>query len=121
MIPILLLVLAGQQDPNVAFTAGTASAARGQAAYGTITVPARTDSGLTIPIAVIHGSKPGKVVAFVPHTASSWIAVGPQGADWSDDDGRTWTAIPGGGYHAFAFSPTATYIAAVPPAIELQI
>src|SRR5215471_5993784 len=46
------------------------------------------------------------VVAFVPHSASSWIAVGPQGADWSDDDGRTWTAIPGDGYHAFAFSPS---------------
>ena len=46
------------------------------------------------------------VVAFVPRSTSSWIAVGPQGADWSDDDGRTWTAIAGNGYHAFAFSPT---------------
>ena len=45
-------------------------------------------------------------VAFVPGSASSWLAVGPQGADWSDDDGRTWTAIPGDGYHAFAFSPS---------------
>jgi len=46
------------------------------------------------------------VVACAPHSASSWIAVGPQGADWSDDDGRTWTAIEGPGFHAFAFSPT---------------
>jgi photosystem II stability/assembly factor-like uncharacterized protein len=46
------------------------------------------------------------VVAFVPRSPSSWIAVGPQGADWSDDDGRTWTPIEGAGYHAFAFSPT---------------
>lgn len=46
------------------------------------------------------------VVAFVPESKSSWIAVGPQGTDWSDDDGRTWTAVPGEGYHAFAFSPT---------------
>jgi len=46
------------------------------------------------------------VVAFVPRSTSSWIAVGPQGADWSDDDGRTWTAIPGDGFHTFAFSPT---------------
>jgi photosystem II stability/assembly factor-like uncharacterized protein len=46
------------------------------------------------------------VVAYVPHSASSWIAVGPQGADWSDDDGRTWTAIAGDGYHAFSFSPS---------------
>jgi len=46
------------------------------------------------------------VVAFAPGSQSSWIAVGPQGADWSDDDGRTWTAIPGDGYHAFSFSPS---------------
>lgn len=46
------------------------------------------------------------VVAAVPHSRASWIAVGPQGADWSDDEGRTWAAIAGAGYHAFAFSPT---------------
>jgi photosystem II stability/assembly factor-like uncharacterized protein len=46
------------------------------------------------------------VVASVPHSKSSWITVGPQGADWSDDDGRNWTAIPGDGYHAFSFSPS---------------
>jgi photosystem II stability/assembly factor-like uncharacterized protein len=45
-------------------------------------------------------------VASVPHSRASWIAVGPQGADWSDDDGRTWTPIAGDGFHAFAFSPT---------------
>ncbi len=32
------------------------------------------------------------VVAYVPGTARRrWIAIGPRGADWSDDDGRTWT------------------------------
>jgi photosystem II stability/assembly factor-like uncharacterized protein len=46
------------------------------------------------------------VVAFVPRSKSSWIAVGPSGADWSDDDGRTWSAIAGEGFHAFSFSPT---------------
>lgn len=46
------------------------------------------------------------VIAFVPHSQSSWIAVGPLGADWSDNDGRSWDAIAGEGYHAFAFSPT---------------
>jgi len=45
-------------------------------------------------------------VAFVPGSRSSWLAVGPQGADWSDDDGQNWTAIPGRGYDAFAFSPS---------------
>jgi photosystem II stability/assembly factor-like uncharacterized protein len=46
------------------------------------------------------------VVAFVPESTSTWIAVGPQGADWSTDDGQYWIAIPGEGYHAFAFAPS---------------
>jgi len=46
------------------------------------------------------------VVAYAPQSKSSWIAVGPQGADWSDDDGRTWMPIAGDGYHAFSFSPS---------------
>ena len=46
------------------------------------------------------------VVAYVPGTKMSAIAVGPQGADWSDDDGRTWTRIEGAGFHTFSFSPT---------------
>jgi photosystem II stability/assembly factor-like uncharacterized protein len=33
------------------------------------------------------------------------IAVGPSGADVSDDDGRSWTAIAGDGFHAFAIAP----------------
>ena len=34
----------------------------------------------------------------------SVIAVGPQGADWSEDDGRTWTPIEGTGFHTFSLS-----------------
>ncbi len=45
------------------------------------------------------------VVAFVPGT-SSLIAVGPQGSDWSDDDGRTWAPIGGPSFHSFSFSKT---------------
>jgi photosystem II stability/assembly factor-like uncharacterized protein len=44
-------------------------------------------------------------VAFAPRGKPSWIAVGPKGADVSYDDGRTWTALPGAGFHAFGFSP----------------
>jgi predicted deacylase len=61
----LLLLLALVQDPRPTFTVGTATSARGQTTYGTIDVPAAGDSGLKIPVAVIHGSRPGKVVAFV--------------------------------------------------------
>ena len=45
------------------------------------------------------------VVAPVPGAPRSWIAVGPSGADVSSDDGSSWSAVAGEGYHAFAFAP----------------
>ncbi|MGH9408931.1 MAG: WD40/YVTN/BNR-like repeat-containing protein [Vicinamibacterales bacterium] len=45
------------------------------------------------------------VIAPAPRSKAGWIAAGPSGADASTDDGRTWTPIPGPGYHAFAFAP----------------
>jgi predicted deacylase len=65
MLPILFLALAVQQDPRPSFAVGSATAARGQVAYGHISVSARVDSGLRIPVIVIHGARPGKTVAFV--------------------------------------------------------
>ena len=47
------------------FTVGTATAQRGTTATGVIAVPAGSDSALDIPVAVIHGARPGPVVAFV--------------------------------------------------------
>jgi photosystem II stability/assembly factor-like uncharacterized protein len=44
------------------------------------------------------------VVAVVPHRSTSWFAVGPQGGDWSDDDGRTWKPVDGPGFHTFSFA-----------------
>lgn len=44
---------------------GTAVATPGKLAYGELTVPAGSDAGTTIGVAVIQGAKPGKVVAFV--------------------------------------------------------
>jgi predicted deacylase len=46
-------------------TVGSATAARGQTAFGAIAVPAGVDSGATIPVAIVHGARPGPVVAFV--------------------------------------------------------
>jgi photosystem II stability/assembly factor-like uncharacterized protein len=46
------------------------------------------------------------VVAYVPGEQGSLIAVGPQGADYSTDDGRTWQPVAGAGYHAFSFAPS---------------
>ncbi len=72
-MPRLLLVIAvalvcldfaaGQERKT--FTVGTATAARGQKATGTIEVPAGTDPALSIPVVVVHGAKPGPVLALV--------------------------------------------------------
>lgn len=45
------------------------------------------------------------VVAHLPGDSASWIAVGPTGADVSENDGKTWTKVEGDGYHAFSFAP----------------
>src|SRR6266496_1515731 len=47
------------------FTVGTATAARGQKAIGTIEVPAGSDAALSIPVFVANGAKPGPVLALV--------------------------------------------------------
>jgi predicted deacylase len=47
------------------FTVGSATATRGQKATGTIEVPAGVDAALSIPVAVVHGAKPGPVLALV--------------------------------------------------------
>jgi predicted deacylase len=47
------------------FSVGTASAVRGQKAYGAIDVPAGVDAGTRIAVAVVHGAKPGPVLALV--------------------------------------------------------
>jgi predicted deacylase len=64
---LLVFVFAGltaAQDRKT-FTVGTATAARGQKATGTIEVPAGSDAALSIPVAVFHGAKPGPVLAIV--------------------------------------------------------
>jgi predicted deacylase len=67
---IALIAFAGAlpaqgSDPRQTVTVGTASAPRGQRAYGVIDVPPGSDPGTTIHVAVINGAKPGPVVAFI--------------------------------------------------------
>jgi predicted deacylase len=62
---VLLLVNIGAAQNRVTFSVGTATAARGQKATGTIEVPAGSDAALSIPVAVFHGAKPGPVLALV--------------------------------------------------------
>jgi len=46
-------------------TVGTATATRGEKAMGTIDVPEGSDAGTRIPVVIVHGSKPGPVLALV--------------------------------------------------------
>ena len=60
---VLISSVAAQERGT--FTVGTATAARGQKATGSIEVPAGSDAGTSIPVAVFHGAKPGPVLAMV--------------------------------------------------------
>jgi predicted deacylase len=59
------IVPAQMSDSHASVSVGTATARRGERAYGVLQVPAGTDSGTAIQIAVVNGVKPGPVVAFV--------------------------------------------------------
>src|SRR6266852_4883794 len=47
------------------FTVGTASAASGQKATGYLEVPAGVDAATNIPVVVVNGARPGKILALV--------------------------------------------------------
>jgi predicted deacylase len=58
-------VPAAAQPADGTFSVGTASAAAGQKAFGAIEVPAGSDPALAIPVTVVHGARPGPVLAIV--------------------------------------------------------
>jgi uncharacterized protein len=60
-----LLLTALPANAQQSFTVGTASAALGQKATGYLEVPAGVDAGTNIPVVVVNGAKPGKVLALV--------------------------------------------------------
>jgi photosystem II stability/assembly factor-like uncharacterized protein len=66
-----------------------------------------SDGGRTWTLVRVHGFR--SAVRHVPGTASTFVAVGPQGADISIDDGRTWTRLPDpgplAGYDTLSFAP----------------
>src|SRR5882762_11840209 len=47
------------------FTVGTASAPPGEKSTGTLEVPPGVDAATSIPVVVVNGAKPGKVLALV--------------------------------------------------------
>jgi predicted deacylase len=64
LLALALTIPVAAQDRST-FTVGTATAARGQKVTGTIEVPAGVDAALSIPVAVVHGAKPGPVLAVI--------------------------------------------------------
>lgn len=52
-------------DARPVMKVGTATARRGETAYGSIVVPPGADSGYRIAVAVIHGTRPGPVLALL--------------------------------------------------------
>jgi hypothetical protein len=70
MMSLVIAMVAGstawaQPGAAASFTVGTATATRGQRAFGAIEVPKGVDAALTIPVVVVHGAKPGPVLAIV--------------------------------------------------------
>src|SRR6267378_2940494 len=66
--PSLLLLaasLSAQQPTAGTVTVGTASAARGQTARGVLRIAAGSDSATDVPVIVVNGARPGRVVALV--------------------------------------------------------
>ncbi len=63
LLPAFAAAQTGDRHPTM--KVGTVSVARGQKATGTIEVPAGVDAATRIPVAVIHGVRPGPVLALV--------------------------------------------------------
>ena len=64
---LVVLVVAAVAAPQerATFTVGTAVAKRGQKVTGAIEVPRGVDAATAIPVAVLHGAKPGPALALV--------------------------------------------------------
>jgi photosystem II stability/assembly factor-like uncharacterized protein len=72
-------------------------------------VAVTSDGGKTWTLIKEHGLAGFRsVVAYVPGSTSSYVAIGPLGTDLSTDDGRTWSPVEGRGYDTFTFAPGRT-------------
>jgi len=68
LVAAMCLAARAQAQAQISFRAGTAEAMRGQKAEGYLEVPAGVDAGMKIPVVVIHGARPGPVLALVAGT-----------------------------------------------------
>jgi predicted deacylase len=65
IVSLGIALAAHQQDAHPTIAVGSVTAHRGQKVFGELAVPAGSDAGTNIPVAVIHGARPGPIVAFV--------------------------------------------------------
>jgi predicted deacylase len=65
LLPLLLLAVTASAQDRETLTVGTAAARRGETARGFLEVAQGGDGALRIPVAVVHGAKPGPVLALV--------------------------------------------------------
>ncbi|HEY6945809.1 MAG TPA: M14 family metallopeptidase [Candidatus Acidoferrum sp.] len=64
-VPLFVFAFSVSTLAQSSVTVGTASAGPGQKATGYLEVPAGVDSGANIPVVVVNGVKPGKVLALI--------------------------------------------------------
>jgi len=62
---LCLMTATALAQPRGSFTAGPLTAKAGEKVSGLIQVPAAADEGTMIPISVLHGAKPGPVLALI--------------------------------------------------------
>ena len=67
-LSVALLALAPCAFAQDTLRVGDVSAARGTKATGVIRIPDGVDKGLDIPVSVVHGKEPGKILALVAGT-----------------------------------------------------
>jgi uncharacterized protein len=65
LLPILFLAVTVSAQDRETLAVGTAVARRGETARGFLEVPSGSDAALRVPVAVVHGRKPGPVLALV--------------------------------------------------------
>jgi predicted deacylase len=63
-VAVVMVALGGSLAAEP-FSVGTARAERGQKAHGFLEVPAGVDAATSIPVTVVHGARPGPVLAIV--------------------------------------------------------
>jgi len=65
-LAVCLLLYPGAAAAQGGFTVGNVTARPGETVFGNLTVPARAgDAGTTIPVSIVHGVRPGPVLALI--------------------------------------------------------